>query len=68
MSRTEVLIDEISHLPVEEMQQVYQALARQLQLQDRTEQLLTRVRGAAAGLWTTDAQAYVTDLRANDRR
>ena len=68
MSRTEALIDEISHLPVEEMQRVYQALTRQLQLQNKTEQLLARVRGAAAGLWATDAQDYVTALRTDERR
>ena len=66
MSRTEALIDEISHLPVEQMQQVYQALARHLQRHDKTEQLLARVCGTAAGLWTTDAQEYVTASHSDD--
>lgn len=67
MSRTEELIDEISHLPADQMQRVYQALTRQLHLKDTTEQLLARVSGLAAGLWAIDAQTYVSTLRQDDR-
>ena len=67
MNRTEALIDEISHLPADQMQRVYQALTRQLHLKSTTEQLLARVSGLAAGLWATDAQAYVSALRQDDR-
>ena len=67
MSRTEQLIEEISQLPDSQVQEVYQALAKKLELQAKADQLIAKVCGVGSGIWATDAQQYINNLRQHDR-
>ncbi len=68
MSRTEQLIEEICHLPGNEVQAVYRALAERLAVDKQVDGILARVRGLGAGVWGEDAQEYINALREDDRR
>lgn len=64
--RTEHIINEISHLPLEELEVVLKEILRQIDRQKRVELILEEYVGLGEGFWQTDAQAYVEELRSEE--
>lgn len=67
MSKTEHIINEINDLSPQELTEVYKALLKKIDLSVTTTYFLERLRLLGGGVWGADAQAYVNQLRTNDR-
>lgn len=67
MSKVEILIQEIRTLPAEDLQKVIQELLHQADRLQLAKEALEKIAGMGNGLWTTDSQAYIQELRINDR-
>ena len=67
MSKVEILIQEIRTLPAEDLQKVIQELLHQADRLQLAKEALEKIAGMGDGLWTTDSQAYIQDLRISDR-
>ena len=67
MSRVEMVLEEISHLGQEEVEQVYHELGKRMKRAARALEILEKYRGRGAGVWEEDAQEYVNTLRDDDR-
>ena len=67
MSKVEILIQEIRTLPAEDLQKVIQELLHQADRLQLAKEALEKIAGMGNGLWTTDSQAYMKDLRTSDR-
>ncbi|GAA3996768.1 hypothetical protein GCM10022408_04250 [Hymenobacter fastidiosus] len=65
MSRTDTILQEIASLTPHELELVYQEILKRRS--NRVAEVLDRHRGKGQGVWTTDAQQYVNQLRADDR-
>lgn len=61
--RTQHIIDEINHLQSEELEIVLRELLKRIDQQKRVASILDEYIGLGEGLWKTDAQAYVEELR-----
>jgi hypothetical protein len=67
MSKVEILIQEIRTLPAEDLQKVIQELLHQADRPQLAKEAIEKIAGMGNGLWTTDSQAYIQELRANER-
>lgn len=67
MSKVETLIQEIRTLEPEDLQKVLQELLKQADRLQLTKDALGKFAGAGKGVWNTDAQEYISQLRASDR-
>jgi hypothetical protein len=67
MSKVEILIQEIRTLPAEDLQKVIQELLHQADRLQLAKEALEKIAGMGNGLWTTDSQAYIQELRTNER-
>ncbi|HKK78171.1 MAG TPA: hypothetical protein VJ933_01025 [Phaeodactylibacter sp.] len=61
--RTQHIIEEINHLQLEELEMVLAELLKRIDQQKRVSSILDEYIGLSEGLWQTDAQAYVEELR-----
>lgn len=67
MSKTDQIISEINLLNDEELDIIYQELLKKISKLDRLKNVLKKVRGKGKGVWGTDAQEYVNEIRDYDR-
>jgi hypothetical protein len=67
MSKVEILIQEIRTLPAEDLQKVIQELLHQADRLQLAKEAIEKIAGMGNGIWTTDSQAYIQELRKNDR-
>ena len=61
--RTQHIIEEINHLQSEELEIVLRELLKRIDQQKRVSSILDEYIGLGEGLWQTDAQTYVEELR-----
>lgn len=64
--RAEQLIDEISQLPLAELEVVLAAILKRMDRQRLAEAILDEYIGIGEGVWPIDAQQYVEGLRRED--
>jgi hypothetical protein len=67
MSKVEILIQEIRTLPAEDLQKVIQELLHQADRLQLAKEVIEKIAGMGNGIWTTDSQAYIQELRTNER-
>jgi hypothetical protein len=67
MSKVEILIQEIRTLPAEDLQKVIQELLHQADRLQLAKEVIEKIAGMGNGIWTKDSQAYIQELRTNDR-
>ena len=67
MSKVEILIQEIRTLPAEDLQKVIQELLHQADRLQLAKEAIEKIAGMGNVIWTTDSQAYIQELRTNDR-
>ena len=65
MSRTDTILREIDSLTPSEWELVYQEILKRRS--SRVAEVLARHRGKGQGLWETDAQDYINELRTDNR-
>jgi predicted translin family RNA/ssDNA-binding protein len=66
--RTQHIIDEISHLQLEEFEMILKEIHRRIDQQRRVESILDEYIGIGEGFWQTDAQEYVEELRREEEK
>jgi len=66
--RTEQIIDEISHLQLEELEMILKEILKRIDQQKRVELILDEYIGIGEGFWQTDAQEYVEELRSEEEK
>lgn len=66
--RTQQIIDEISHLQIEELEMILKEILKRLDQQKRVESILDEYIGIGKGFWQTDAQEYVEELRREEEK
>ncbi len=66
--RTQQIIDKISHLQIEELEMILKEILNRIDQQKRVESILDEYIGIGKGLWQTDAQAYVEELRSEEEK
>ncbi|MCM0059482.1 MAG: hypothetical protein NBV57_01370 [Algoriphagus sp.] len=67
MSKVEILIQEIRTLPPEDLQKIIEELLHQADRLQIAKDALEKISGTGQELWSTDAQAYIEELRTSDR-
>lgn len=63
MTSLQTIIKEISHLNQEELEVLLKEVIQRIDLQKRVEAILDEYIGVGMGVWQTDAQEYVNELR-----
>lgn len=66
--RTQHIVDEISHLQLEELEVVLKEILKRIDQQKRVELILEEYIGIGEGFWQTDAQTYVEELRSEEEK
>ena len=67
MTKVQTIIKDIDALAPEELEEVLQFLLKKTQRSDKVKMKLEKYRGKGQGVWQEDAQAYVNQLRKDDR-
>ena len=67
MSQVEHLLKEISLLAPEEVTELYGELARRVGRLELASSILEKYKGKGQGVWESDAQQHINQLRDNDR-
>jgi len=65
-TRTAQIIDEISQLQWDELEEVLKEIHLRIDQQKQVETILDEYMGIGAGFWQTDAQEYVSGLRSEE--
>ncbi|MCB0634993.1 MAG: hypothetical protein KDC54_00165 [Lewinella sp.] len=68
MTQLQVIIEEINHLSQEELAVLLREVIKRIDQQEQVEGILNDYVGIGEGLWDTDAQAYIDDLRQEDEK
>lgn len=63
MSRVENIIQEMDVLEEDELELLLQEILRRLDKRRRMKAVFDKYRGIGKGVWPSDAQAYITQLR-----
>lgn len=63
MTSLKTIIKEISHLSQEELEVLLREVIQRIDQQKKVESILDEYIGAGEGVWQTDAQEYVNELR-----
>ncbi len=63
MSRVENIIQEIEALEDDELELLLQVLLKRLDKRRRMKEVFDKYRGIGKGVWPSDAQAYINQLR-----
>ncbi|MFZ2900385.1 MAG: hypothetical protein WA004_17270 [Saprospiraceae bacterium] len=64
--RLEHIIEEINLLEADELEKVLKALLKRIERKRHIESILDQYIGIGKGVWETDAQGYVNELRKED--
>ncbi|MCB0641753.1 MAG: hypothetical protein KDC44_08950 [Phaeodactylibacter sp.] len=65
MTKTQILINELNKLSLNELEEILSALLEQVDRKKVAAQLLDKLIGTGEGVWKKQAQDFVNDLRAN---
>jgi hypothetical protein len=63
----EIILKEIDLLQPADLEVLYLELAKRLLKRNKTLAILNKYAGKGKGVWQTDAQHYIHQLRENDR-
>jgi len=63
MTSLQAIIKEISHLNQEELELLLREVIQRIDQQKKVEAILDEYMGVGQGVWQTDAQDYVNELR-----
>lgn len=63
MTSLQTIIKEISHLNQEELELLLREVIQRIDQQKKVEAILDEYMGVGQGVWQTDAQDYVNELR-----
>ena len=63
MTSLQTIIKEISHLNQEELELLLREVIQRIDRQKKVEAILDEYIGVGKGVWQTDAQEYVNELR-----
>ena len=63
MTSLQTVIKEISHLNQEELELLLREVIQRIDQQKKVEAILDEYMGVGQGVWQTDAQEYVNELR-----
>jgi hypothetical protein len=63
----EVILKEIDLLQPADLEVLYLELAKRMHKMNKTIAILNKYAGKGKGVWQTDAQHYIHQLRENDR-
>jgi hypothetical protein len=63
----EIILKEIDLLQPADLEVLYVEIAKRLHKMNKTIAILTKYAGKGKGVWQTDAQQYIQQLRENDR-
>lgn len=63
MTSLQTIIKEISHLNQEELELLLREVIQRIDQQKKVEAILDEYIGVGEGVWQTDAQEYVNELR-----
>jgi len=63
MTSLQTIIKEISHLNQEELELLLREVIQRIDQQRKVEAILDEYIGVGKGVWQTDAQEYVNELR-----
>ena len=63
MTSLQTIIKEISHLNQEELELLLREVIQRIDQQKKVEAILDEYMGVGQGVWQTDAQEYVNELR-----
>ena len=63
MSKVELLLEEIQHLPQNELEVLAKEIFKRLERLQRVQAMLMKIQGAGKGLWEGDAQVIINKLR-----
>ena len=63
MTSFQTIIKEISHLNQEELELLLREVIQRIDQQKKVEAILDEYMGVGQGVWQTDAQGYVNELR-----
>ena len=66
MTRIQTLIEEISHLEQSELEIILQEIMKRVDRKKQIESILDQYVGIGEGVWETDAQIYVNQIREED--
>lgn len=66
--RLEHIIKEITLLEVEELEKVLNELIKRIERKKRIESIIDQYMGLGKGVWETDAQKYVDELRKEEEK
>lgn len=64
----EHIIKEITLLEVEELEKVLNELIKRIERKKRIESIIDQYMGLGKGVWETDAQKYVDELRKEEEK
>ncbi len=67
MTRLQTIIEGIDHLDRDELNLLFKELKKRLEHQKKAESILDEFIGSGKGVWQTDAQAHVDELRSEER-
>lgn len=63
MSKVEMLLEEIQHLPQNELEVLAQEIFKKLERLKKAQAILLKIRGTGKGIWPGDAQSIINKLR-----
>ena len=63
MTTLQSIIQEISHLSQEDLESLLHVVVRRIDQQQKVEAILEEFIGTGEGVWHSDAQDYVNELR-----
>lgn len=66
MTNLKTIIEEISQLTSEELEILLRAVLKRIDQQKRVESILDEYIGIGQGVWVTDAQEYIDELRSEE--
>ncbi len=66
MIQLQSIIEGISYLSQEELAVLLREVIKRMDQQEKVESILNEYTGIGEGLWNTDGQSYVDDLRQED--
>ena len=67
MSQIEHILEEIDQLAPEEVTVLYTELTKRMDRFELASSILAKYKGKGQGVWQSDAQLHVNQLRDNDR-
>ncbi len=63
MTRIQTIIEEINHLEPNELELILQEVLRRIDRKNKIESILDEYMGVGEGVWNSDAQEYINELR-----